>query len=279
MSRFEGKTVFVTGVARGQGRNHAIRFAEEGARVVGVDIAAQINTTHYPGATVEDLEQTRELLKQTGAEFRLHQGDVRSLAELNAAVADGLESFGAIDIVLPTAGITSLAALWELSEEQWDEMIAINLSGVWRTLRAALPSMVQRNANGSVVLTGSIAGIIGMPYLAHYAAAKHAINGIVKSLANELAPHNIRVNSVNPTNVATPMILNAATYQHFRPDVPGATQEDAVKAFSSYNLLDTPWVECDDVTNAVMWLCSDEARYLTGVALPIDTGTVVKWPG
>lgn len=279
MSRFENKTVFVTGVARGQGRNHAVRFAQEGARIIGVDLAGSVDTTHYPGATPADLEETRELLDKTGAEFRLHTADVRDLSALEAAVADGLDNFGAIDIVLPTAGITSLAATWELTENQWDEMIAINLSGVWRTLRASLPSMVRRQGPGAVVLTGSIAGIIGMPYLAHYAAAKHGVNGLVKSLANELAPHNIRVNSVNPTNVATPMILNEATYQHFRPDVPGATQEDAITAFSSYNLLDTPWVECDDVSNAVLWLCSEEARYMTGVTLPVDTGTVVKWPG
>jgi (+)-trans-carveol dehydrogenase len=209
----------------------------------------------------------------------MHKSDVRDQYALDAAVAEGIKAFGGIDVVLPTAGVTSMGVLWELTDEQWDDMIGINLTGVWRTLRAALPSMVQRGAGGSVVLTGSIAGIIGMPYLAHYAATKHAVNGLVKSLANELAPHRIRVNSVNPTNVATPMILNDATYQHFRPDVAGATQADAIPAFSSYNLLDTPWVEPADVTNAVLWLCSDEARYVTGVALPIDTGTVVKWPG
>ncbi|GAB91298.1 mycofactocin-coupled SDR family oxidoreductase [Gordonia rhizosphera] len=279
MNRFNGKTVFVTGVARGQGRNHAIRFAEEGARVIGVDLAGPVSTTHYPGATGDDLEETGRLLEKTGAEYRLHACDVRDLKGLERAVADGLVAFGGIDIVLPTAGITSLGATWELSEEQWDEMVAINLSGVWRTLRATLPAMVERGAGGSIVLTGSIAGIIGMPYLAHYAATKHGVNGLVKSMANELAPHRIRVNSVNPSNVATPMILNDATYQHFRPDVPGATQEDAIPAFSSYNLLDVPWVESDDVSNAVLWLCSDEARFLTGVMLPVDTGTVVKWPG
>jgi (+)-trans-carveol dehydrogenase len=278
-NRFAGKVVLITGVARGQGRSHAVRFAAEGARIAGLDIAGDIATMHYPPSSREDLEETVRLVKEAGGDIIARQGDVRDSAVLRGLVDEALARFGHIDIVLPNAGITTLGSVWELTDEQWDEMIGINLSGVWRTLRAALPPMIERGEGGCVVLTGSIAGIIGMPGLAHYAATKHGVNGLMKSIANELAPHKIRVNSVNPTNVATPMILNDVTYQHFRPDVPGATQADAIPAFSSYNLLDTPWVEPGDVSNAVLWLCSDEARWITGVALPVDTGTTVKWPG
>ncbi|MEU6192217.1 mycofactocin-coupled SDR family oxidoreductase [Streptomyces sp. NPDC047061] len=279
MERFKDKVVFITGVARGQGRQHAVRFAREGAHVIGLDIADTIPTVHYPSAAKSDLDETVRLIKEAGGQSVIHQGDVRNQDAVTAVVQAGMERFGRIDVVLPTAGITSLGRLWELDDAQWDELIGINLTGVWRTLRATIPHMIEGGNGGSIVLTGSIAGLIGMPGLAHYAASKHGVNGLMRSLANELAPHGIRVNSVNPTNVATPMILNDVTYQHFRPDVPGATQEDAIAAFSSYNLLRTPWIEPDDVSNAVLWLSSDEARYLTGVALPVDTGTTVKWPG
>jgi SDR family mycofactocin-dependent oxidoreductase len=278
-SRFAGKVVLITGVARGQGRSHAVRFAAEGARIAGLDAASPIATVHYPPSSPEDLEETVRLVKEAGGDMIARQGDVRDSAVIRALVDETLTRFGRIDIVLPNAGITTLGPVWKLTDEQWDEMVAINLGGVWRTLRAALPSMIERGEGGSVVLTASIAGIIGMPGLAHYAAAKHGVNGLMKSIANELAPHKIRVNSVNPTNVATPMILNDGTYQHFRPDIPGATQADAIPAFASYNLLDTPWIEPGDVSSAVLWLCSDEARWITGVALPVDTGTTVKWPG
>lgn len=278
-SRFAGKVVLITGVARGQGRSHAVRFAAEGARIAGLDVAGALATTHYPPSSREDLEETVRLVKDAGGDMIARQGDVRDSAAVRGLVDEALARFGHIDIVLPNAGITTLGPVWELTDEQWDEMVGINLTGVWRTLRVALPPMIERGEGGSVVLTGSIAGIIGMPGLAHYAATKHGVNGLMKSIANELAPYKIRVNSVNPTNVATPMILNEVTYQHFRPDVPGATQADAIPAFSSYNLLSTPWVEPRDVSDAVLWLCSDEARWITGVALPVDTGTTVKWPG
>jgi SDR family mycofactocin-dependent oxidoreductase len=278
-NRFEGKVVLVTGAARGQGRSHAVRFAAEGARIAGLDVAGPLVTPHYPSSNREDLEETVRLVKEAGGDIIARQGDVRDPAAVRGLADEALTRFGHIDIVLPTAGITTLGPLWELTDEQWDEMVGINLTGVWQTLRAALPSMIKRGAGGSVVLTGSIAGIIGMPGLAHYAATKHGVNGLMKSIANELAPHKIRVNSVNPTNVATPMILNDATYRHFRPDIAGPTQADAIPAFSSYNLLDTPWVQPGDVSDAVLWLCSEEARWITGAALPVDTGTTVKWPG
>jgi (+)-trans-carveol dehydrogenase len=279
MGRFEGKVVFISGLARGQGRSHAVRFAQEGADIVGLDIAESLPTVHYPGATGDDLAETVAMVENHGSRIIARAGDVRDQEAIDGLVKAARAEFGGIDIVLPQAGITSIGAVWELSDQQWDEVIGINLTGVWRVLRATIPTLIEQGRGGSIVLTGSIAGLIGMPYLAHYSASKHGVNALVKSVANELAPHSIRVNSVNPTNVRTPMIINSATFQHFRPDVPGATEDDAISAFSSYNLLATPWIEPEDVSNAILWLCSHEARYLTGVQLPVDTGTVVKWPG
>jgi (+)-trans-carveol dehydrogenase len=280
MGKFEGQVVFITGVARGQGRSHAETFAREGAHIVGLDAARKIATTGYPGATLDDVEHTEKLIDALGTESLLRVGDVRDQDAIDQLVADAMDRFGRIDIVLPQAGITSLGSFWELPNEVWEEMIDINLTGVYRALRPTIPHMIAGGRGGSIVMTGSIAGLIGMPGLARYAATKHGVNGLVKSLANELASYNIRVNSVNPTNVGTPMILNENTWQHFRPDLNGkATLDDAKPAFSSYHLLDVPWVEVEDISNAVRWLCSDEARYVTGVALPIDTGCTVKWPG
>ena len=277
--RFDGKVVLITGVARGQGRSHAVRFAQEGASIVGLDIAQAIPTVAYEGATPDDLAETQRLIDQAGGKSIIVQGDVRDQSAVDKLVQDALTTFGHIDIVLPQAGITSIGLLWELSEQHWDEMIGINLTGVWHTLRAAIPPMIERNAGGSIVMTGSIAGLMGLPHAAHYTATKHGINGMVKSLANELAPHRIRVNSVNPTNVATPMILDPAMYRFFRPDLENPAKEDAVPAFKSMILLDQPWVEAEEVSNAVLWLCSEEARSVTGVQLPVDAGTLVKWPG
>ena len=277
--RFDGKVVLITGVARGQGRSHAVRFAQEGASIVGLDIAQAIPTVAYEGATPDDLAETQRLIEQAGGKSVILQGDVRDQSAVDKLVQDALTTFGHIDIVLPQAGITSIGLLWELSEQHWDEMIGINLTGVWRTLRAAIPPMIERNAGGSIVMTGSIAGLMGLPHAAHYTATKHGINGMVKSLANELAPHRIRVNSVNPTNVATPMILDPAVYRFFRPDLENPGKEDAMAPFKSFILLDQPWVEAEEVSDAVLWLCSEEARSVTGVQLPIDAGTLVKWPG
>ncbi|MFG2730406.1 mycofactocin-coupled SDR family oxidoreductase [Streptomyces canus] len=279
MGRFDGKVVFITGVARGQGRSHALRFAQEGASIVGLDIAEAIPSVTYAAATADDLAETVDLLDRAGAKSIIVKGDVRDQAAIDELVERTLSTFGQIDVVLPQAGITTLAKFWELSDQQWDDMIGVNLTGVWRTLRATIPTMIEKNAGGSIVLTGSIAGLAGMPHAGHYAATKHGINGIVKTLANELAPHRIRVNSVNPTNVATKMILDDEVYKIFRPDLDKPTLEDARPAFGSYLLLDQPWVESDEVSSAVLWLCSGEARSITGVQLPIDAGTLVKWPG
>jgi (+)-trans-carveol dehydrogenase len=279
MGRFDGKVVLITGVARGQGRSHAVRFAKEGASIVGLDLAGPVSTVAYRAATPGDLDETIGLIDQAGAKSIIVQGDVRDQAAIDDLVSQAIATFGGIDVVLPQAGITTLAPFWELGDDKWNDMIDINLTGVFRTLRSVIPHMIERGAGGSLILTGSIAGLRGMPNAGHYAATKHGVNGIVKTLANELAPHRIRVNSVNPTNVATPMILDEAVYKTFRPDLERPTVEDAKPAFGSYLLLDQPWVEADEVSSAVLWLASEEARSITGVELPVDAGTLAKWVG
>jgi SDR family mycofactocin-dependent oxidoreductase len=231
MGRFENKVVFITGVARGQGRSHALRFAAEGAHIVGLDLAAPVSSVPYAPATAEDLKETTALLDAAGANSIIVQGDVRNQKAIDDLVDAALETFGGIDIVLPQAGITTLGSFWELSDQQWNEMIDINLTGVFRTLRATIPTIIDRGSGGSIVVTSSVAGLAGMPHAGHYAATKHGVDGIVKTLANELAPFGIRVNTVNPTNVGTKMILDDAVYKVFRPDVESPTLEDAVPAF------------------------------------------------
>lgn len=278
MGRFDGKVALVSGAARGQGRSHAVRLAQEGADLVLIDLADEIETPHYPMPTRADLQETISQVQAAGRRVVWRQGDVRDRALLRDLVGEAVTELGPIDIVVANAGITTLAPAVDLSERMWDEMIDINLTGVWNTIQVALPSMIEANGGGSIVLTSSIAGLMGMPTLTHYTAAKHGVGGLMKALANELAPHNIRVNTVNPTNVGTPMLLNDVTYQNFRPDLDGPSQEDAKEGFMSYHLLKVPWIEVEDVSNAVLWLLSDEARYVTGAAIPIDCGCLAKFP-
>ena len=276
--RFVGRVALVSGAARGQGRSHALRLAAEGADLALVDLAGPLETTHYPAATADDLAETVQLVESLGRKVVWRRGDVRDRELLVSLVDEARDVLGPINIVLGNAGITSLATIDQLTDLMWDEMIDINLTGVWNTVKAALPSMIDSEQGGAIVLTSSIAGLMGMPTLAHYSAAKHGVTGLMKALANELAPHRIRVNTVHPTNVGTVMIRNDQTYQNFRPDLVGPSEEDAKAGFMSYHLLQEPWVEVEDVSNAVLWLLSDEARYVTGAMLPIDCGCLVKFP-
>ncbi|MGD9735837.1 MAG: mycofactocin-coupled SDR family oxidoreductase [Solirubrobacterales bacterium] len=279
MGRCDGKVAFVSGAARGQGRSHAVTLAREGADVIAFDLAGPVaSVEHYGPATMEDLEETARLVEAEGRRVVYRQADVRDRAAVEAVVADGLAELGQIDIVLGNAGITTVGRAWEITQESWQEMIDINLTGVWNTVTAALPSMMEAGRGGSIVLTGSIAGTMGLPGLPHYVAAKHGVIGLMKALANELADYDIRVNAVNPTNVGTDMILNDGTFRYFRPDLENPTQEDAKEGFMSFNLLKVPWVEPEDVSNAILFLVSEEGRYTTGVALPVDCGTTVKFP-
>ena len=277
MGMLEGKVAFVTGAARGQGRSHALRLAQEGADIIAVDLCGQIDTVPYPMATPEDLQQTVKEIEALDRRIVATQADVRDSAALTAALDDGVAQLGRLDIVAANAGIASYAAVEDISDQMWDDMIGTNLSGVFKTVRAAVPHLKANENGGSVVLTSSTAGIMGMAHLAHYVAAKHGVVGLMKVFAIELAPHMIRVNSVHPTTVNTDMVQNQGTYDLFRPDLaPGtATRDDAGDAFLTLNLLPVKWVEPVDISNAVVFLSSDMARYITGVQLPVDAGSVI----
>lgn len=275
--RLEGKVALITGAARGQGRSHAVRMAEEGADIIAVDICRQIETAKYQMPGPEELEETARLVGDTGRRIVTAEADVRSQAELDSAVAAGVEKLGRLDIAVANAGISSIGKGHELTEAQWNDMIDINLSGVWRTTKAAIPVMIECGNGGTVGITSSYAGFTGFPNSAHYVGAKHALVGLMKSIAAEAAPYGIRVNSVHPTNVNTKMIMYQDFYDFFAPDKEPATKEDFAEVCASMQLLpDLPWIEPVDISNALIWLATDEARYMTGVALPIDGGAAAK---
>jgi SDR family mycofactocin-dependent oxidoreductase len=275
----DGKVALITGAARGQGRSHAIRLAEEGAEIIALDVCTDVETVPYSGATPEDLAETVKLVEELDRRIVAREADVRDLGALQTVVEEGISEFGHIDVVCANAGIGTYAPALEMDVEMWETMIDINLTGVWKTIKAAVKPMVDRNQGGVVVITSSVAGIFGFANLAHYSAAKHGVVGMMRVLAQELAPYMIRVNTVNPTSVNTPMIKNDAMYRLFRPDLENPTAADVGDAFTGLNCLPIPWVEPVDISNAVLWLASDEARYVTGVALPVDAGFCQKVGG
>jgi SDR family mycofactocin-dependent oxidoreductase len=276
-TRLAGKVALITGGARGQGRAHAVRLAEEGADIVLVDHCAPIDSAPYAMPDAADLEQTSKLVADLDRRVLAIRADVRDLTALQDAVAGTVAQFGRLDVVVANAGIGGFAPALEMDEGTWQEMIDINLTGAWKTVRAAAPAVVDGGRGGAIVLTSSIAGLIGFPNLAHYCAAKHGLVGLVKVLALELAPHGIRVNSVHPTNVDTDMIQNPAMYRLFSGGAPGADRATAAAAMKGMHALPIPWVDPVDISNAVAWLVSDEARYVTGVALPVDGGATAPF--
>lgn len=276
MGRLDDNVAFVTGAARGQGRAICARMAAEGADVVALDALTDVATVQYPMATAADLAETVTAVEEAGRRIVARQADVRDFDALKAVVDEGLQTFGHLDVVCANAGIASFGTAWELSEESWRDMIDINLTGAWHTVKATVPSMISAGLGGSIVITSSTAGLKGMANIAHYTAAKHGLVGLMRTLANEVAPYNIRVNTLHPTNVATDMILNDSTFRLFRPDIPNPSQEDMIEAMSGLNALPVPWVKPEDVANVAVFLASNEARYITGVALPIDAGCVIK---
>ncbi|MFA1551834.1 mycofactocin-coupled SDR family oxidoreductase [Actinomadura chokoriensis] len=276
--RMAGKVAFITGAARGQGRSHAVRLAEEGADIIAVDICANIDTVtpYYPLATEEELAETVAQVEALGRRIVARKADVRDLDGLQKAFDDGLAELGRIDTVVANAGIATYGKAWELTAEQWRDMIDVNLTGVFHTARVAIPAMIEAGRGGSIMFTSSIGGLKGVQHVAHYVAAKHGLVGLMRTLANELGPHSIRVNTVHPTNVDTIMIQNPGTYAMFSPGDPEPSQEKAMPGFLSLNTLPVPWVESADISNAVLFLASDESRYITGVTLPVDAGATVK---
>jgi SDR family mycofactocin-dependent oxidoreductase len=275
MGRLQGKVALITGAARGIGRAQAVRFADEGADIIALDVCGPMDTVITPPATPDDLDETARLVTQAGGRIVADIVDVRDSDGMHSATNHGVGILGGLDIVCATAGITSRAMVEDLSENAWKTMIDVNLSGVWRTCGAAAPHLIERGA-GSMILTSSIAGLRGLVGVAHYTAAKHGVVGLMRSLANELAPHNVRVNTVHPTNVDTPMIQNDDVRRAFRPGLDVVTREQFAEAARPMNMLAIPWVEPLDVANACLFLASDEARYITAVTLPVDAGSTQR---
>lgn len=276
MGKLEGKVAFITGAARSQGRSHAVRLAREGADIIAVDIAGPVpSITSYPPATEEDLAETMRQVEALDRRIVARKADVRDTGALRAAVDEGVAQLGRLDIVLGNAGVFDSAPALEVTDEAWREMIDINLTGVWNTCKVALPHLLQGGRGGAIVLTSSTAGLKGIPNTIHYAAAKHGVVGIMRTLANEFAQHSIRVNTVHPTGVDTVMIQNEKTWGLFAPDDPAPSREKVEPIFASTNALPVPWVDPVDISNAILFLVSDEARYITGVTLPVDAGYTV----
>jgi SDR family mycofactocin-dependent oxidoreductase len=275
--RVAGKVAFVTGAARGQGRSHALRLAQEGADIIAVDICAQIDSVPYAMATPADLAETVKQIEALDRRIVATQADVRDYGAVKAAVDEGVAQLGRLDIVAANAGIFSLGTLDELPENLWQDMLDVNLTGVWHAAKAGIPHL-RAAGGGAIILTSSTAGLEALPNMGHYVAAKHGVVGLMRTLALELAPDMIRVNSVHPTAVNTDMIQNAATYALFAPDLTPEqrTKEALSERFATLNALPIPWVEPVDISNAVLWLASDEARYVTGVTLPVDAGELTK---
>jgi SDR family mycofactocin-dependent oxidoreductase len=275
--RVAGKVAFITGAARGQGRSHAIRLAQEGADIIAVDICEDVPGIPYPGPTEDDLAETAKQVEALDRRIVATKADVRDYPALKAAVDDGVAQLGRLDIVSANAGIgASPVKAWEMDDSTWQTMVDINLTGVWHAAKAAIPHLIEGGNGGSIILTSSAAGLQAYENIAHYVSAKHGVVGLMRTLALELAPHMIRVNSIHPTQVDTDMIQNEATYRLFRPDLEHPTREDFASASQSVNALPIPWVEPVDISNAVLFLASDEGRYITGVTLPVDAGTVIK---
>jgi SDR family mycofactocin-dependent oxidoreductase len=278
--RFSGQAVVVTGAARGQGKEHALRFAREGADVVLVDSVSSIDTVGYPLPTRKDLDQVACKIEDLDRRAIVLEVDVRDAEGLAVGIGGAVAELGRLDVLVANAGILGPARrTWELHRKEWDAVIDVNLTGVWASIKACIPHMIAAGHGGSVVLISSIAGLLGIPGVSNYVAAKHALVGLAGSLANEVAEHGIRVNTVHPTNVRTPMIDNASSATIFRPDLEMPTLDDAAEVLQRINLLHLPWVQAEDVTAAVTWLCSDEARYVTGAALPVDAGMLSKYHG
>ncbi|MBU3701785.1 MAG: NAD(P)-dependent oxidoreductase [Acidimicrobiia bacterium] len=269
--RFEGKVVFITGAARGQGRSHARRFAAEGANVIAIDACAPIlPDVAYEPATVEDLAETARLVEQEGRGIVTRVADVRDQSALDAAVAEGIDRFGRLDVIVANAGVASYHLTWEVPEEHWATVLDVNLTGVWRTVKAGLPAMIEAGNGGAITFISSAAGLRGYSYLGHYAATKHGLVGLMRSLTLEVGQYDIRVNTIHPGAVDTVMGND--------PDVRRIIAEDprTTAAYTGQRPLDGGAQKVEDISNALLWICSDEARMVTGVALPVDAGAAMR---
>jgi SDR family mycofactocin-dependent oxidoreductase len=277
--RVAGKVAFITGAARGQGRSHALQLAREGADIIAVDICRDIETNHYPLATTADLEETARLVEALDRRIVTRVADVRERSPMAAAVAEGVAELGRLDIVVAQAGICPLGA--DGPVQAWFDAVAVDLVGVINAVEAAFPHL---GPGASIICTGSIAGLLSGatdtpatgPGGAGYTHAKRGVARFVHDLALQLAPHSIRVNAVHPTNVDTDMLQNEPMYRVFRPDLDHPTRQDAEVTFGALQPMPIPYVEAIDISNAVLYLASDESRYVTGLQLKVDAGAMLS---
>ncbi|MGQ0623171.1 MAG: mycofactocin-coupled SDR family oxidoreductase [Sporichthyaceae bacterium] len=270
MGDLDGRVVLISGGARGQGRSHAVRLAREGADIVVFDLADQLVSVPYPMSVPADLDQTVALVEDTGRRCLAIVADVRDTAAVQQVVEATMAQFGRIDIVLANAGVMTVSEItWEISDRQWDETLGVNLTGVFKTCRAAIPHMIAGGRGGSIVITASVAALRAYPNLTDYTASKHGVVGLMRNLALELGPHSIRVNTVHPTGVASPM-----TFNQFFGD--WLAEHPELSAWMTANVLPTGAIKAADVSEAIAWLVSDRARWITGATLPVDAGFLLK---
>lgn len=280
MERLSGRVALITGAARGQGRAHAVRLASEGADIIAFDSCATFTSTNYDPSTLADLEETARLVKAQGRRILWRQIDARNFADVEKLVSAGTEEFGRLDIVVVNHAICHYSNTWEVTEENWDEVISVNLTSVWKVLKAVAPYMIEQRTGGSIIVTSSVAGVKGQPFLAPYVASKHGVVGLAKTLANELGRHRIRVNVVLPGGVQTPMAgydwngekgeSNPFAGELNKPEVA------ATLGPIFMNALGEKWMTPEDVANTVAFLASDEAHFITGAEFPVDSGATAR---
>ena len=278
MTELNGKVALVTGAARGQGRSHAVGLARAGADIAACDVGGPSRSTAYATATTDELAETAAAVRAEGRRCVTGQVDVRDRAGLRAFVGAVEAELGGVDIVIANAGVLAFNLPWELTDDQWDDVIDVNLTGVWNTVRACLPGMVERGRGGSVVLISSAAGLVAIPGAASYIAAKHGVVGLMKALAVDLGAHDIRVNAVHPGGVDTPMVMNPATYE-LMTGSPDGTPADLDPLGREQNLLPIGFLAPEDITRAVLYLVGDGGRWVTGTSLKVDAGATVTPPG
>lgn len=277
MGSFDGRVAFITGAARGQGRAHAVALAREGADIVVSDFFGELESVRYPLPGRSDLEETVKLVEAEGRRCISGEADVRDLDVLEDLVARALDEFGRIDIALANAGIATTAGrpVYETTVETWSQVLDINLTGVFNTIRAVGPGMVERRY-GRIIATTSMMGRTGAPNMAGYVSAKWGVIGLVKCAAHDFAPHGVTVNAIAPGNVDTPMIQNDVVRKLMRPDLENPTREDSAEAFQRLHVIPTPWVQPEEISRAVLYLAAEEAGNVSGTVMSIDAGASAR---
>jgi (+)-trans-carveol dehydrogenase len=275
--RFAGRVAFISGAGRGQGRQFAVDLAKEGADIIGFDICEDIPGASTAMATEADLEETRALVEATGRRMVAERADVRDYAAVEAVLAKGLAQFGRVDVVVANAGILAGAGpFWEISLQDWKNTVDTDLTGVWHTVRAATPALIEGGRGGAIIMITSAGATKGFQNITHYVAAKTALVGMLKPMAAELGPHFIRVNALSPTNVNTAIYMTETNKRLFLPDNPAPTDEEYEMASRPQHVIPIGWMETRDTSAALRFLASDDARYITGLEMRVDAGVVLR---